>query len=205
MAIHCVNPNTVGTQAEEMFNITNTTGRDLINSFRATIESLKSHWKGSDAVANLTDLSKVYTAVTDLVKNLQNIIVIVNNNEVVPMQKHIVASGGSCTIGNQLAVTLNGIESVISVPTEAVESWTDPAIIADAETFTNFPTTFENFVSTLNEAKNNLLNNWLDGANRADVVTTFENFNNNVPDYKSQITKVRDNLNIVAENKKQIL
>ncbi len=205
MAIHCVNPNTVGTQAEEMFNITNTTGRDLINSFSTTIENLKSHWKGSDAVANLTDLSKVYTAVTDLVKNLQNIIVSVNNNEVVPMQKHIVASGGSCTIGNELAVTLNGVESVISVPTEAVESWTDPAIIADAQTFTNFPTTFENFVNALNEAKNNLLNNWLDGANRADVVTTFENFNNNVPDYKSQITKVRDNLNIVAENKKQLL
>ncbi len=204
MAIHCVNPNTVGTQAEEMFNVTNTTGRDLINSFGTTIENLKSHWKGSDAVANLTDLSKVYTAVTDLIKNLQKIIVTVNNNEVVPMQKHIVASGGSCTIGNELAVTLN-VDSVIAVPTEAVESWTDPAIIADAETFTNFPTTFENFVNTLNESKNNLLNNWLDGANRAEVVSTFENFNNNVADYKSQITKVRDNLNTVAENKKQLL
>ena len=204
MAIHCVNPNTVGTQAEEMFNVTNTTGRDLINSFGTTIENLKSHWKGSDAVANLTDLSKVYTAVTDLVKNLQRIVVTVNNNEVVPMQKHIVASGGSCTIGNELAVTLN-VDSVIAVPTEALESWTDPAIIADAESFTNFPTTFENFVNALNEAKNNLLNNWLDGANRAEVVSTFENFNNNVADYKSQITKVRDNLNTVAENKKQLL
>lgn len=205
MAIHCVNPNTVGTQAEELFNVTSTTGKDLVTSFGETIESLKSHWKGSDAVANLTDLSNVYTAVTDLVKNLERIVVSVNNNEVVPMQKHIVASGGSCTIGNELAVTLNGLESVIAVPTEAVESWTHPAIIADAETFTNFPTTFENFVNTLNESKNNLLNNWLDGANRAEVVSTFENFNNNVADYKSQITKVRDNLNIVAENKKQLL
>ena len=121
-----------------------------------------------------------------------------------PLQKHIVASGGSCTIGNELAITLN-VDSVIAVPTEGIESWTDPAIIADAETFTNFPTTFENFVNTLNEAKNNLLNNWLDGANREEVVSTFENFNNNVADYKSQITKVRDNLNIVAENKKQLL
>lgn len=204
MAIHCLNPNTVGTQAEEMFNVTNTTGRDLINSFATTIENLKSHWRGSDAVANLTDLANVYTAVTDLVKNLQNIIVTVNNYEVVPMQKHIVASGGTCTIGNELAVTLN-VDSMISVPTEALETWTDPAIIADAESFTNFPTTFENFVNALNEAKNNLLNNWLDGANRADVVTVFENFNNNVADYKNSITKVRDNLNTVAENKKQLL
>ena len=81
MAIHGVNPNTGGSQTEEMFNITNTTGRDLINNFSATIESLKSHWKGSDAVANLTDLANVYSAVTDLVKNLQKIIVTVNNSD----------------------------------------------------------------------------------------------------------------------------
>lgn len=204
MAIHVNNPNTVGSQAEEMFNITNTTGKDLINSFSSTIENLKNHWKGSDAVANLTDLSKVYTAVTDLVKNLQKIIVTVNNSEILPLQRHIVASGGSCTIGNELAVTLN-VDSAISVPTDALESWTDPQIMADAETFSTFPTTFENFVNTLNESKNNLLNNWLDGANRSEVVSTFENFNNNVADYKNQITKVRDNLNTVAENKKQLL
>ena len=204
MTIHCLNPNTVGTQAEEMFNVTNTTGRDLINSFSSTIESLKSHWKGSDAVANLTDLSKVYTATTDLVKNLQRVIVSVNNEEVIPLQRHIVASGGTCTVGKELSVTLNA-DSYISVPTEALESWTDSAIISDAETFNSFPTKFENFVNVLNEAKNNLLNNWLDGANRAEVVSIFENFNNNVTEYKTQITKVRDNLNTVAENKKHLL
>lgn len=204
MAIHCVNPNTVGSQAENMFNITNTTGSDLINSFSTTIENLKSHWKGSDAVANLTDLANVYTAVTDLVKDLQKIIVDVNNNEVIPMQKHIVASGGNCTIGNELAITLN-VDSAISVPTDDVESWTDNGIIADAESFTNFPTTFENFVNALNESKDTLLNNWLDGANRSEVVATFNNFNNNVADYKNQITTVRNNLNTVAENKKKLL
>lgn len=204
MTIHCLNPNTVGTQTEEMFNVTNTTGRDLINSFSSTIESLKSHWKGSDAVANLTDLSRVYTATTDLVKNLQRVIVSVNNEEVLPLQRHIVASGGTCTVGNELSVTLN-VDSYISVPTEALESWTDSAIISDAETFNSFPTRFENFVNLLNETKNNLLNNWLDGANRAEVVSIFENFNNNVTEYKTQITKVRDNLNTVAENKKHLL
>ena len=128
----------------------------------------------------------------------------VNNNEVLPLQKHIVASGGECTVGNELAITLN-VDSYIAVPTEAVESWTDPAIIADAETFNSFPQTFENFVNVLNESKNTLLSNWLDGANRQDVVSTFENFNSNVADYKSQVTKVRDNLNTVAENKKKLL
>ena len=204
MAIHCINPNTIGSQAEEMFNLTNTAGKNLINSFSSTIENLKLHWKGSDAVANLTDLAKVYTEVTELVKNLQKIIVAVNNDEVLPLQKHIVASGGECTVGNELAVTLN-VNSAISVSTDAVESWSDPAIITDADVFNDFPREFENFVTSLNEAKENLLANWLDGANRAEVVSTFADFNNNVADYKNLITKVRDNINIVAENKQKLL
>ena len=204
MAIHCLDPNKMGTQTEEMFNVTNTTGRNLVNSFGTTIENLKSHWKGSDAVANLTDLARVYTSVTDLVKNLQKLIVVVNNEEVLPLQKHIVASGGSCMVGNELTVQFD-VDSSMSVPTESVESWTDPALIADAENFSTFPDTFKKFVDELNTTKNELLNNWLDGANRDTVLRTFEEFNNNVPDYSSKITKVRDNLNIVAENKKQML
>lgn len=204
MAIHCLDPNKMGAQTEEMFNVTNTSGRNLVTSFGSTIENLKSHWKGSDAVSNLTDLARVYTAVTDLVKNLQKIIVAVNNEEVLPLQKHIVASGGSCTVGNELAVSFD-VDSNISIPTETVESYTDPALIADAEDFSTFPDTFKKFVDELNTTKNELLNNWLDGANRDAVVRTFEEFNNNAPDYSSKITKVRDNLNIVAENKKQML
>ena len=204
MAIHCLDPNKMGAQTEEMFNVTNTSGRNLVTSFGTTIENLKSHWKGSDAVSNLTDLARVYTAVTDLVKDLQRIIVAVNNEEVLPLQKHIVASGGSCTVGNELAVSFNA-DSNISIPTETVESYTDPALIADAEDFSTFPDTFKKFVDELNTTKNELLNNWLDGANRDTVVRTFEEFNNNAPDYSSKITKVRDNLNIVAENKKQML
>ena len=204
MAIHCLDPNKMGAQTEEMFNVTNTSGRNLVTSFGTTIENLKSHWKGSDAVSNLTDLARVYTAVTDLVKDLQRIIVAVNNEEVLPLQKHIVASGGSCTVGNELAVSFD-VDSNISIPTETVESYTDPALIADAEDFSTFPDTFKKFVDELNTTKNELLNNWLDGANRDAVVRTFEEFNNNAPDYSSKITKVRDNLNIVAENKKQML
>ena len=205
MAIHCVNPNTLSSQAVALFNVTSNSGKSLIDSFSSSIESLKLHWKGSDAVANITDLANVYNAVAELVKKLQKIIVTVNNEEVLPLQKHIVASGGTCTVGQELAETLTGINTTIAVPTETVESWTDNAILTDAETFSSFPTTFEKFVSELNEAKNTLLNNWLEGANRADVVSIFENFNNNVGEYKTQVTTVRNNLNTVAENKKQLL
>lgn len=204
MAIHVLNPNTIGTQTEAMFNVTNNQGRALIGNFSISIHSLKSHWKGSDAVANLTDLARVYTAVTDLIKDLQKIIVTVNNNEVLPLQQHIIASGGTCTMGSELAVSLN-YDSYIDVPTDAVESWTDPAITSDAETFNDIPTSFDKFVNELNAAKDELLNNWKDGANREQVVSLFNNFNNSVVEYKKNIEKVKNNLNIVAKNKRQFI
>ena len=56
-----------------------------------------------------------------------------------------------------------------------------------------------------NSSKETLLGNWLEGASRAEVVRLFETFNSNVPDFKNQITKVRDNINTVAENKKHLM
>ena len=199
-----MNPNQIGNQTEAIFNVTNTTGKNLINDFANSINSLKSHWKGTDAVANLNDLAKVYTAVTDLVKKIQQIIVSVNNNDIIPLQKHIVSSGGTCTIGKELSVSLT-VDSNIAVPTQALESWTDEAIISDAQIFNSFPEKFDKFISELNEAKDLLLQNWKEGSNRAQFVGLFNNFNQNVPDYRSNVIKVRDNLNTVAENKRKFL
>jgi uncharacterized protein YukE len=205
MAIHCTNPNTIGTQTQDMFNVTTEQGKQLLENFSGSIASLKSHWKGSDAAANLKDLGNVYTAVADLLKSLEQIIVTVNNNEIIPLQQHIVASGGECVVGNELGQVLKSISSTVDVQVESLESWTDNAILVDAETFNGFPDKFSSFVEALDGAKNTLLGNWLEGANREDVVRTFETFNNNVPTYKEQIKKVRDNLNTIAENKKKFL
>lgn len=205
MTIHCENPNTISSEAEAMFNVTNTLGKSLIEKLANSINDLKSHWKGSDAVVNISDLIGVYTDVTTLVKRLQDLIVSLNNQSVIPLQKEIVADGGTCTIGSELAKTLGGIEDTIAVPTDSGEVWTDQAIITDADTFNGFPGTFENFVNELNGAKDVLLKNWLEGAGRENVVNAFKSFNENVPNYKTKITSVRDNLNTIASNKKTLL
>lgn len=204
MAIRCMNPNTIGAETENLFNLTSTTGSELINSFSTTIENLKNHWKGSDAEANLQDLAMVYSAVVSFIKNLQTLIVKVNNNEIIPLQKHVVLSGGSCTVGNELAVTINA-EEQIAIPTGNVESWTDPSIISDAASFSEFPTKFENFIGSLEELKDIMLNNWLEGANRTEVVNVFNKFKENFATYISNVNTVRDNLNTVVEIKKQLL
>lgn len=204
MAIRCMNPNTVSSEAEEMYNITNTQGRNVINSCAATIESLKKNWIGTDAVANLGDLSKAYAVVTEFIKDLQKLIVVANNTEILPLQKHINASAGSCTVGNELSFALN-IDSFIEVPTEALESRTEPGIIADAETFNTFPDDLNNFITALDDAKEVFLNNWLDGGNRAEVVAKFNEFKGSYETLLPKIKQVRDNLNTVAENKKQFM
>lgn len=205
MAIEIRDPNTIGAETKALFDVTDLSGKSLITSFKATIDSLVSHWKGSDATVNLKDLAMVYGEVTELVKTLQNLIVEVNNNSIIPIQKVAVACGGTCPIPEELAFTLGSCESSISLPAETTESWTDNAILQDAETFNSFPTTFETFVSDLEEKYDTLMKNWLAGASREEVVNLFENFKKNVEDYKTRVTKVRDNINTVAENKKTVM
>lgn len=203
MAIHCMNPNTLGQHTSELYSIITNTGGELVNNFAETIEKLKLHWSGSDAVANLESLLKVYTAVSGVVDSLQKFIVKINNNEVIPLQKHINVSGGTCTVASELSevkVTTGEVE-IGSV--DSVVSYTSPEIITDAEEFSNFPKKFENFVSSLDESMNVLLSNWLDGANRDEVVNAYNSFKENVEYYKEYLNTVRNNLNVVSSNKKQ--
>lgn len=203
MAIHCMNPNTIGSEAEALFNLTNGDGKNLASEFETTIINLKAHWIGSDAKANITDLINVYTGLVGLLKTVQTLIVDVNNNQILPLQREIVASGGTCTIGSELAVSLNVTET-ISVPEDTLESRADNAIVTDASTFDGFPTKFTTFITSLNDCKDTLLNNWTDGANRQSVVSAFSTFNENVETYSTNLTKVKDNINTVASNKQKL-
>ena len=204
MAIHCMNPNTLGTEAENLFIVTSTKGNELIQNFASIIGSLKNNWKGSDAVTNLNDLAKVYGAVVNLIKSLQTIIVKVNNEEIIPLQKHILLSGGSCAVGRELAVDITASPE-IDVTVDSVESWTSAKILEDSVVFAEIPNKFISFVNSLEEAKEILLNNWLDGANRASVVDVFNKFKNEVDVYKTSLDIVKNNLEVVARNKEQLL
>ena len=205
MAIHCMNPNTLGSLAEAMWKVTSVDGKALIDSFAETIVNLDNNWKGSDAVANLKDLNAVYTEVVNLVKSLEQLVVTVNNEEVLPLQRHIQISGGTCTIGNTLAPKLGNVSSSIAIQSEGLVSKTENGFIAIAEKFSSFPTEFTKFVSLLDEAKENLVRNWLDGANREAVISTYNKFKDNVQTYTAQLNRVRDNINVVKKTKQQLL
>lgn len=204
MAIHIENPNSIGDQILDMYNITNGTGQNLIKDFETRIESLKGNWQGTDAVANLKDLAMVYADSTKLVKNLQKIISEVNNNEIIPLQKHIVLSGGTCKVSETLSPGMN-VSDAVSVPQSATASMTKEAIVQDAELFNDFPTRFSRFVESLKSAVQTLLSNWKEGANRDSVNQAFKAFESNAPEYIRQLETVRNNLNTVAENKKKLM
>lgn len=204
MAIHVNNPSTIGNEVVKLYEVTTNQGKNLIDSLSTTIQNLGSHWKGSDAVANLTDLANVYAAVKEYVMGLQKLIVAANNNEIIPLLKHIQMSGGSSYNFTELAPTISG-DTSIAFPKESLESWSDPSIITDAADFDSFPSKFQSFISALIDAKKDLLANWLEGANRAEVVNAFSTFEENVATYQSKIELVRNNINTVAENKKKFM
>lgn len=205
MAIHISNPVQITDQVLKMHNLISTTGKDFLTKYADIVERLSQHWTGSDAVANQTDLANVYSEVTKLMKTLENLIVTVNNEEVYPLLRHIELSGGDSYKKDNISPSLGSIKDSVQITKESTVSKTEPDIIQDETDFNGLPEKFEMLKEDLLAAKEELFKNWLDGANIADVKSSFGTFANNVDGYINQVKKVRDNLKTVAENKKQLL
>lgn len=205
MAIHISNPVQITDQVLKMHNLISSTGKEFLTNYAGVVENLAAHWTGSDAVANQTDLANVYSEVTKLMKTLENLIVTVNNEEVYPLLRHIELSGGDTYKKENISVSLGSVKDSVQITAESTVSRTAPEIIQDAVDFNGLPEKFEMLKEDLLMAKEDLFKNWLDGANIADVKSSFGAFASNVDGYITQVKKVRDNLNTVAENKKQLL
>lgn len=203
MAIHVVNPNTIGNDVEGLYGITVSQGQNLITDLETTINNLAKHWTGTDATANLEDLKKVYEYVCSYVTGVQRLISEVNELEIIPLLKHIELSGG---LRANLASCSEKVKlGSVSIPSATQESWTDAQIITDAVNFDGFPKKMENFVVTLESAKERLMNNWKEGAGRENVLNAFKSYYDSYSTHKNKVEQVRNNLNIVAENKKQFM
>lgn len=206
MAINIMNPTKITDDVMKLYNLMGVDGKQFLKDYAKIVERLSQHWTGSDAVANQTDLANVYAEVTKLIKTLENLIIKVNNEEVYPLLRHIELSGG---IGYKkemgLQSSLGEISNSVSITKESNQSMTTSDIIQDASDFNGMPEKFETLKENLISAKNELFKNWLDGADLANIKSSFTSFENNVGSYIAQLKKVRDNLNIVAENKKSLL
>lgn len=204
MAIHVTRPDKIGADIERLFQVTNIQGKELISALESTITNLGNHWKGSDAGANLADLAKVYSYIKEYVYGVQNLIVDVNNNEVIPLLNHINFSGGSKYSYADIAPTVDN-NFVIALPPVTTEAWTSDEILKDETEFSTFPTKLATFISALDTEKTVLLDNWKEGANRETVVRMFNEYNSNYETHKSAVNTVKEHLTTVANNKRALL
>lgn len=204
MAIVCSNVNELSALAHEMHEVTSVQGSKLLRDYETVFNSLKSHWKGSDANKNLNDLKVVYGELATLITKLDNVMIEVNNSEVMPLLAHVRALGGDCVAGETISGTLN-VTMDLSFELAGAEIYTDAAIVQDAASFESIPVDFERFVATLNEAKDRLCSNWTEGAGIEDVKTLFNHFNDNVGTYLEQLNVVKENLATVATLKQQMM
>ena len=204
MAIVCSNVNELSVLAHEMHEITSVQGSNLLKNYETVFNSLKSHWKGSDANKNLNDLKLVYGELALLVTKLDNLVMDVNNLEVMPLLAHVRALGGDCVSGETISGSLNVTMELAFEPSGA-EIYTDPALVQDAASFESVPTDFARFVSELNEKYERLRNNWTEGAGIEEIRTVFTKFNDSVGTYTEQLNIVKENLNTVAMLKQNMM
>ncbi|MBE6152431.1 MAG: hypothetical protein E7165_03880 [Firmicutes bacterium] len=205
MAIHCDNPNTISSEAEELFGIVSDGCGGFIEDLETVIHSLDSHWKGTDAVKNLAELASLYTEITKIMQNLETTIVNLNNEAFLPLQKHIVDIKGMCTIGNELEGKVKLRDSYIAVQTEGTQSITMAEIVKDIAKFEDFPERFSSLVEDLNTTKEKLLKNWQEGPKRGELVEAFNKFENQIEAFAERLTAVRDNLIDISIYKQQLL
>lgn len=205
MAINCVDPNKIGIQATDLHTcITGQEGgKGLLDSFESSITNLKLHWIGSDAKTNITDLINVYNGLKGMLTSVQTYIVSVTNEQIIPLQQNIVNDGGICTIASPLAIVALGTD--LTPPADTLEHRVEETMLADATEFEGIPGKFTTFVTNINEYKTTLLNNWLEGAGRENVVTSFNTFNEDVENYKAILDRVKNNISTVAANKKGLM
>lgn len=203
MAITCNNINEVSNDSSKVYDLINTEGKNLLDKIYMTFNNLRVHWIGPDARKNLERLKVVYDATCEYLLAFQKVIVEVHNEHILPLQKEVVASGGTAAVGSELSVQLKFDGLVLPPETERV--YVEQQIIHDAAEFNDVPESFSSFMSMLDDATKVLFQNWADGAGHASVVNAYSEFSNSSSTFTNSLTVVRDDINTVIANKKGLL
>lgn len=112
-------------QCETLNNLVKNDGEALITKLGNTITNLKSHWKGADATAHITNLITVYNGLTEMVAGAKKI-TSTAGSAMSAIQEVRRANGG---VGNVGALLPNNAPeaAVISVPETTGEYYCDPS------------------------------------------------------------------------------
>ena len=202
MNIQVTNLDTAYTSCEGLNTLVTNSGTNIIGNLGTNITNLKAHWIGSDATVHINNLISVYNALVGLVTDAKAISSAAGN-AIVAMQTVRRDNGGAGSVGAALDGSAPESE-VFAKNEDTTEYKCDPLAANDLTLLEQICTDFSTFKSNFSTDKDELMNNWLAGANREGAVKCFEEFMTNAEEYSKKLTGAKDNLAIAVSNLSQL-
>lgn len=197
--IRCMDPNKIAIQMKNMFDVTDTLGKNLIKEMKSILQNLRTHWRGTDAATQLKKLSDIYNKIDKNIVEFQDLIIDFNNEKIIKLQKHLVDSGETCTVGQKLNSTLK-IEDI------SKKAYEDRVLVREAffDNMSKVKETlkaYKTFINELKDEKNVMLNNLTSGCGRDSFIAQYNTLNNNASANINELTTISSKLNIIIYNK----
>lgn len=177
-------------------------GQTLINEIQNTVNSLKNHWKGSDATIHINNLIKVQKALVALITDAK----LVTSNaadSIIEIQKVRKSNAGVGKVDSPLSK--NAPSSVFLAEISDTQAFhVVPEAKTDHMNLTNICAKYDKFITDFKNLKSELFRNWLDGSNIAKAKSNFKQFLDNSDVYKGYLKNSKDNLGIAITNMSKI-
>ncbi len=189
-------------KCKELSTISSTNGENLLSSLSSNIASLKSHWISTDATAHINNLISVYRGLDTLINDALSVTHDAAEKIIRIQRVRSANASGSGIVGESLpsSKTFNTIAE--AEPT--TRYYVDAGALTDLTTLQDIFTEYKTFLDKFTTAKDELLSNWLAGANREQAVSTFETFNDDTAKYTDYFNRAIENLSKATNNISQI-
>lgn len=187
----------------ELYNLSTNDGEKLELSLKTIITNLQNHWKGNDAVIHINNLMDVYKGLNAVVSSIKY----VSHNVSIPIVKVQTirnSNGGRGNVGD--IIPYNEEISAQFVKLDLTEEYYVDPIGApnDYNELSELCDLFNVFCNRFHEYKEELFDNWVSGSDREKAVSSFEEFEINVDEYKTKLNNAKVNLEYATSNLKDI-
>ncbi len=189
-------------QCEGLNNLSKTKGEELLNKLLGNINNLKVHWIGEDATLHVNNLIRVYNSLGAL---LTDAILVTSTagDRIIAMQRVRSANGSGAMVGSELSKAAPNITTIAQAePTDRY--FCDPAARNDYNELEAICGEYEMFVNDFKTRANELMANWMAGANREGAQALFNEFAENTDTYKKYLTDAKENLATAVSNLSQL-
>ncbi len=189
-------------QCEGLHTLARISGEQLLAKLSANIGSLKVHWIGQDATLHINNLIRVYTSLGSLLTDAIRV-TSTAGDRIIAIQRVRNANGSGSVIGSELSKDAPNVNTIAQAePTDRY--FCDPAAQSDYNDLASICAEYENFVNDFKTRADELMANWMTGANREGAKALFDEFANNTDTYKKYLTDAKGNLETAVRNLSQL-